>query len=782
MTDYSSIHLQKGGVLIKLILLLLIGCLIAFGFYAYALNTIIVNKFEHRHWDIPARVYSRPLTLNKGSLIDKDSTKKWLELLNYDHSQSGTNGTYVEDGNTLTIHTRGFHYGDNDKDNPKILRISFNDNKISKLQSSENSSDIRLEPIEIGSIYPDSNEDREFVSLQDTPKTLINALIATEDRQFYEHHGISLRGTARAVLNNFKGGSMQGGSTLTQQLIKNFYLSSERSLKRKLNEAVMAVLLERNYTKDDILQVYLNEIYLGQNGNQSINGFGVAARFYYDKPLNELRLDQHALLVGLAKGASYYNPRKHPERALERRNVVLNNMLATGKINQEDYDTAIAYPLDVVKVPHIAKSPFPDFFDYTRRELNARYQATDLKTAGLRIITTLDPLAQRSADKAISNRLPKLGKNLQGALVSADPHTGEVLALVGSGKEFTGFNRAIDAKRQVGSLLKPIIYLTALQSGKYNLASGVLDEPVAYKGWTPKNYNGVSHGVIPITTALANSYNQAAVNLGMDMGLPNFVGYLNHLGIDDTIKEYPSSLLGAVELSPIQMLGIYQVIAGGGTYHNLHSISRVIDEKGKILQKSQVSDNQRIPADANYLLHTALTEVIQNGTAKAAKSLGDYNLGGKTGTTNDAKDAWFAGYSGNYVSIVWIGRDDNKPIGLTGGTGALPIWVDYMKALRLTPVSFTKPDGIEMAWVEQGTGRATDETCETAVYIPVKKGSVSNAPSECSLITQEMAMPEGDYTEENPNEPTNNDNGETAPAEPATEETINKNTNNTQSL
>lgn len=732
-------HTQRGGVLGQLIFVLFVGCLVAFAFYAYVLNDIIIQKFEQRKWDIPARVYSRPLLIEQGALLNKQDTKNWLALLHYSQNTTGNTGTYTEDGNTLTIHTRGFDYGDNNKDQPKVIRISFDNKHITKVQSTVQTPVIRLEPVEIGSIYPDSNEDREFVPLEQTPSALIDALIATEDRNFYHHHGISIRGTARAILNNFQGKSMQGGSTLTQQLIKNFYLSSERSLKRKANEAVMAILLERQYSKNAILQVYLNEIYLGQNGNQSINGFGIASRFYFNKPLGELHLDQYALLVGLAKGASYYNPRKHPERALTRRNIVLHNMLITGKITQEAYENAIAAPLGVIDVPAIARPKFPDFFDYARRELTAQYDSKDLQNAGLTIITTLNPLIQTPADTALKSGLAKhKKKQLQGALVAADPHTGEILALVGSGDTFTGFNRVLDAKRQVGSLLKPVIYLTALQSGKYNLASGVLDEPITYNNWTPKNYGGTSHGVVPLTTALAQSYNQAAVNVGMDVGLNHFVGYLKHLGITEPIPEYPSTLLGAVELSPMQVLGIYQVFASGGIYHTPYSIERVINEQGTILQKNQPQDQQRIPADAHYLLHTAMTHVIQDGTAKAAKSLGNLNLAGKTGTTNDNKDAWFAGYSGNYVAVVWMGRDDNQPIGLTGSSGALPIWVQFMQKLKLTPTSFIKPSDLQMRWVENGTGRATESSCQNAVYIPTKKDSVSQAPSECALLQQEL--------------------------------------------
>lgn len=742
---------QRGSVKGFLFTVVLIGAMVAFAVYAYALNTTIVEKFSSRRWDIPARVYSRPLLLQEGETLTPSAVENWLKFLDYSRSQKQQSGTYQKDGDGYIINTRGFDYGNGDKDAGQTLKVQFDNNKIVSLQSTSPSDKgfARLEPIVIGSIHPEAGEDRIIVSLEETPKTLIDALIATEDRGFYEHHGVSVRGIARAILNNSQGGSMQGGSTLTQQLIKNFYLNSERSLKRKVNEAIMAVLLETNYSKDDILAVYLNEINLGQNGNQSINGFGMASRFYFNKPLSEIRLDQQALLVGLAKGASFYNPRKHKERALERRNTVLHNMLVMGKIDEETYKEAIAQKLDVVddiKRVSIARPKFPDFLDYVRRELNTRYRTQDLQSAGLRIITTLDPIAQTSAEKSFT-KLGKLKRTkegaLQGALVSANPSTGEVVALVGSTSDFTGFNRVLDAKRQVGSLLKPVIYLTALETGKYNLASGVQDEAITYRGWTPKNYGGRSHGTVAMLTALANSYNQSAVNTGMDVGLEHFLGYLNNLGITENLPNYPASLLGAVELSPMQILGLYQIFANGGVHSPLHGIDRVIGETGQILEKSQIKKEHRIPTTSAYLINFAMQQVIKEGTAKSAMGLngkfGKLDLAGKTGTTNDTNDAWFAGYSGNYVAVVWVGYDNNKATGLTGGTGALPIWMDYMNGLPLTPVRFEVPDDIEWGYVEAGTGRLTDEDCENALYIPYKTGTVSNEQSQCSLNRFEEA-------------------------------------------
>ena len=739
-------HTQQGLMFTGFILLIVIIVVIVFlAMYTYKLNAAIVAKFESRRWDIPATIYSRPLTLSHQTYLTANNLEMWLDLLHYDKvSQISKTGSYQKLGNSYIIHTRGFDYGDGDKDEPQVLKITLQGNTIANLQSTQKNTQgmTRLEPVNIGSIYPENNEDRIILTKENIPTTLVNALIATEDRGFYQHHGISVRGTTRALLSNLKGGSTQGGSTITQQLIKNFYLNSERTFKRKANEAIMALILERHYTKQDILLAYLNEINLGQNGNRSINGFAVASQFYFNKPLSELRLDQYALLVGLAKGPSYYNPRKHPERALDRRNTVLHNMAVMGQISPEDYGEAVNQPLDVVKTPAIAKSKFPDFFDVVQRELKKYYDEKDLQSAGLKIISTLDPIAQSSADKAMS-KLPQLKQSnkaaakLEGALVSADPLTGELVALVGSGSEFTGFNRAIDAKRQVGSLLKPVIYLTALQSGQYHLVSHVADEPIAYqaggKSWTPKNYSGQSHGKVPLIHALANSYNQSAVNVGMEFGLRTFKRQMQQLGITRQLPDYPSLLLGAVDLSPMDMLGMYQVFASGGYHTPIHSIKQVISEKGQVLQRidDDIKTTARIPEDAMYVANFGLQEVVRSGTAKKAASLGELNLAGKTGTTNDARDAWFAGFSGNYVSVVWVGRDDNKPIGLTGGSGALPIWIDYMQRLNLMPVSFNKPEGVEWLWLDIHSGLLSDETCQNAIYIPLLTKTIPTSSSGC---------------------------------------------------
>lgn len=715
--------------------------------YLVRLDNKIVQKFDGRRWSVPAKVYSRPLYLQRASQKDIDT---WLNLLNYRHESTHKTGTYQKVGNTLTIYTRDFNYSAAEKDNAQVFQITFKNGVAQNIKSTQKQSKARLEPILLGGIFPQNNEDRIIIKLQNTPQALIDALIATEDRGYYQHYGISIRGTARALINNLAGKPTQGGSTLTQQLIKNFYLDDTRSYKRKINEAFMAMLLERHYSKDEILQTYLNEINLGQNGERSVNGFGLASRFYFNKPLNELDLPEIALLVGIAKGPSYYNPRKNPERALARRNLVLDNMYALGKISTDDYQDAKDAPLGVVKTPSIARPPFPDFLDIVKRELTAQYRSEDITTRGLTIISTLDPIVQRHADNAIFDGLKKIGKKKLEAALVASSFDGQLLAVVGSRGEFTGFNRAVDAKRQVGSLLKPAIYYNALNSGKYNLASSIDDSPISIKSgrknWSPKNYGGVAHGQVALLDALANSYNLAAVRIGVDQdigGVQGFLDTLQRLGISKQLPAYPSTLLGAVELSPMDMLSMYQTLGAQGQFTPIHSIASVMDDSGRDVARVPLPRQITLDKDAVYVLTHALKAVLSDGTGKSA---GMDGLAGKTGTTNDAKDAWFAGFSAKMAAVVWVGRDDNAPIGLTGGSGALPIWARFMKSMPFAPINWDMPKGVAMRWLEYNDGRQSYESCAGARQLPVMLRHLKNDSSDCG--SEVLAQQSEEWLEE----------------------------------
>lgn len=760
------------GLLALIFSILVIGAFLAFSIYLIRMDNIVRNKFEGQRWDIPAKVFARPLEIYTNAPVNQTDFTQELKLLGYKGSDSYTkSGSYVTSGDALYVHTRGFDFGDS-AEPEQVLKVTFNNNQIAEVSATKPSSTgiARLEPLLIGGIYPQHNEDRMLIKLAKVPKPLIEALIATEDRNFYHHHGVSVRGTARALVSNITGGKRQGGSTLTQQLVKNFYLSPERTLKRKVNEALMALLIELHYDKDEILEAYLNEVNLGQNGSYSINGYGLASQFYFGLPLRELNIAQQAYLVGLVQGPTLFNPWKNPEGAKKRRDIVLHNMLVMGYLTQEQFEQEVARPLNVIAKPTLGPARFPDFLDIVRRQLRTEYQEGDLTNQGLRIFTTLDPIAQTKVQEAfktsvsgLANANPKRLKDLQGAVLISHPENGELVAAVGSTQDFTGFNRALDAKRQVGSLLKPVIYLSAIESGRYTWASPIEDSALNIasggKSWTPKNYSGGEHGVVPMAEALANSYNLAAVRLGQEFGVSTFSNHLKKFGVTSDIPTYPSIFLGAVDMSPMEVMSIYSNFATGGFKYPIKSIRSVVDSNGRLLDRYGLTVQQTIDPSAAYILNYGLQQVMSSGTGRSAYNAlsGDLKLAGKSGTTNDTRDSWFAGYSGNYLSVVWLGLDDNKVTGLTGSSGALPVWTNVMKQLRQKPVNLRQTENVQWHWIDRATGYLSAQGCEGAMYIPILRNTVPRQATGCGLPYYQVEPVYNSDTENNQVEPEQND-------------------------
>lgn len=745
------------GIIALLFCILVIGAFLAFSVYLIRLDNVVRTKFEGQRWDIPAKVFARPLQVYNNAQVSQAEFMQELDLLGYKNSDSySKTGHYVSTGNTLYVHTRGFDFGDH-VEPEQILKVNFEGGKITRVSATKPTVNgiAQLEPMLIGGIYPQHNEDRVLIKLANVPKPLINALIATEDRNFYHHYGVSIRGTARAVVSNVTGGKRQGGSTLTQQLVKNFYLSPEKTIKRKVNEAFMAMLIELHYSKEEILEAYLNEVNLGQNGNYSINGYGLASQFYFGLPLRELNVAQQAFLVGLVQGPSLYNPWRNPEAAKKRRDIVLNNMLVMGYLSQTDYEREVARPLNVISKPTLGPARFPDYLDVVRRQLRSEYQETDLTNTGVRIFTALDPIAQTNVQKSFKASVQRLEKansrldNLQGAVLVARPDNGELVAVVGSSQDFTGFNRALDAKRQVGSLLKPVIYLTALESGRYHWASPVEDSYISIssegKAWTPKNYAGNEYGIVPMARALSQSYNLSAVRLGQEFGLASFSNHLKRFGVTSPIPPYPSIFLGAVDMSPMEVLSIYSNFASGGVKYPARAIRNVVDSQGRNLTRFGLEMQQTIKPDSAYVLNYGLQQVMRVGTGRAAYNTlpSNLNLAGKSGTTNDTRDSWFAGYSGNYVSVVWLGLDDNKVTGLTGSSGALPVWTNVMAQLHQQPVNLRQPSNVSWQWVDTESGdKLSAEGCENAVHIPMLRNSVPRRATPCGSAHYEVVPAE----------------------------------------
>ena len=715
---------------------------------AVYLDATVTRQFEGKKWAIPAKVYARPIELYEGKLIAPDELQAQLRRQGYQAVRTVSRpGTFSRNDHQFVIYSRGFHFPDGTEQS-RYANVRFTGNEVSVLTSQQGSKLplLRLDPQPIGGIYPASYEDRLLIRSSQAPKYLIPGLLAIEDRDFYDHYGVSVTSIARAMVVNLKaGGVVQGGSTITQQLVKNFFLSNERTLTRKAKEAIMALLLEFHYSKDDILETYLNEVYLGQQGRRAIHGFGMASQFYFAQPLQELSLARTALLVAMVKGPSYYDPRRYPERTLERRNLVLDVLADRGLAVRSEVERSKKLPLGVVSREQVKTNAFPAYIDLVKRQLRNDYNESDLTSEGLRVFTNLDPVIQRKAQISVSKTLNKLDstKKLQGAMVVTSAQTGDLLALVGDRNPgYAGFNRAIEAYRPVGSLLKPAIYLTALERPQqYSLTTMVNDTSVKIDDgqggfWQPQNYDKKSNGQVPLYQALARSYNQAAANTGMTLGLSNVLNTIERMGIDADLPPYPSILLGAASLAPIDVANMYQTIASGGFRMPIRAIDAVVDNQGNALKRYSLSVERVVEPEPMELLRTAMSIGMKEGTGRRAyRSINSsIRLGGKTGTTNDQRDSWFAGYSGNLMSVVWLGKDDNAPTKLTGSSGALRVWSQFMSSVPLQSVQSLRGTELEMVWVDPASNRRSHEYCEGARQLPYIKSSVPQAYGGCDPV------------------------------------------------
>jgi len=709
------------------------------------LNSLVNSTFKDKQWSVASTVYARPLELYEGVPLKLADLREEMTLLGYHFVREVNHpGEAFINQNQVTIFIPQFQFSDELAAAQKI-KITLNNGIVSTLESQNNDALVRLQPLVIGGIYPSHNEDRLLVQLADVPVSLQEMLVAVEDKDFYEHYGISLRGIARAVVTNIqKGGFSQGASTLTQQLIKNYYLTPERTLIRKAQEALMAILLELHASKADILEGYINEIYLGQDGPRAIHGFGLASQYYFKKNLMDLSLSQQALLVALVRGASYYNPWRNPERILKRRNLVLDIAVRENRLDANLAELAKQAPLEIGDRTASSKKRYPAYLDLVRRQLQNDYKAEDLSSDGLSIFTHFNPLIQETAESSLVKAIAKHkqsdpNSNLQGAVIVTQPNTGAVTAVVGgTNTRYSGFNRAIDASRQIGSLMKPAVYLTALEdSEKYTLATLISDE--AYQQtldngdiWAPKNYDLKDHGDVLLYKALARSYNQATARLANDLGLNTILSTIKRLGVERDIPALPAITLGAAELTPLEVANMYQTISSGGFYTPLLAISSVVDGHGKVLTSYPIDIQKRFDSGAVYTLRHALQAVTHEGSAKALQwLLPDFAVAGKTGTSNDLRDSWFAGFSDDMQAVVWLGRDDNQPMGLTGSSGALRVWADIFKARAVQPLQNLPPKGISIAWVDGETGVGSQEGCNNAIPLPFVNGSEPTEEIRC---------------------------------------------------
>ncbi|OXX74065.1 penicillin-binding protein 1B [Vibrio sp. V19_P1S1T109] len=714
-------------------------------FVGIYLNSVVKQRFEGQLFDLPTVVYARILNLAPGDDIPLQELRNELDVLNYRKvNQPRYAGEYSSSSSKIEIIRRPFEFADGPEPDRHVM-LHFNDSGLVRIQSLEQKGDLgylRIEPKMLGMLEKGNDEQRLFLRRDQFPEVMVDALLATEDRYFYQHDGISPFAIARALVANIKAGrTVQGGSTLTQQLAKNIFLSSDRTLWRKVREAYMALIIDYRYSKDRILEAYLNEVYLGQSGGEAIHGFGLASRLYFGQPLQELRIDQLALLVGMVKGPSYYNPARYPERAKERRDLVLKLMMQQDILTAKQFEQAASRPLDVQKHPHIA-SRQPAYFQQLKIELKEKVGDAFKADTGLRVFTSLDPVSQVKLELAIDRQIPVLsktaGKNLEAAAIAVDRTSGEIRAMVG-GKQtgYDGFNRALNASRPIGSLVKPAVYLTALaQPDKYNLASTLIDKPITLKGnkgevWSPRNFDRQFRGEVPLYLALAKSLNVPTVQLGMQLGIEQVSDTLVRLGVNkEEIRPVPSMFLGAFSLTPYQVAQMYQTLTNSGKKAPLSALRSVLDLEGNVLYQSIPKVSQAVEQQAAWLTTYAMKRGVLEGTGRYLNNQFAWAaLAGKTGTTNDSRDSWFVGVDGREVTTVWLGRDDNQPIKLTGSSGALRVYAEYLQHRIPEKLLLPWPQGITTIGFKTSSEGELVQDCHNEFKLPMwdKSGALKQS-------------------------------------------------------
>lgn len=698
--------------------------------YLIYVDRTITKTFEGRRWSVPAQVFAQPLELYAGARLSRAELTIELERLGYKrHANLPHPGTFKSPGSELQIYLRSFAFMERHRDAQRIS-VTFAGKRITQI-SGENGAIplLRLDPATIGSFFPSHGEDRIILSPEQVPPLLSEGLKAVEDRNFDQHAGFSIRGIMRAFMVNLRAGErQQGGSTLTQQLVKSYFLDNRRTIERKLKEVAMAIILDARFSKEDLLTAYINEIFLGQNGSRAVHGFGLGAQFYFNKPLAELESDEIATMIAIIRGPSFYNPFRHPERALERRNRILATFENDGLIDTEQLTLALAQPLDVVASPTSGGAYYPAFMDQVRTELKDQYDPEALSSAGLRIFTTIKPRQQEAVQRTVSQTLNQIESDrnieagtLQAAAVVADSQTGEIHALVGGRKgRVDGFNRALNAERSVGSLIKPVVYLTAIESGMH-LGTLIKDEPISIQPefgdvWEPKNFNGEYTGELPMIRALAESSNLATVHLGMQVGLPLIAQRFRHLIGHEPKNKYPSFLLGAEALSPLAMLELYGNFASGGFRTPPKAVIAVLDERGQALTHHPFELEQTIESRHAATINRALEIAMAKGTGRTSP-FARRGVAGKTGTSNDNRDSWFAGFDNSHVSVVWVGRDDNAVTGLTGSSGALRVWNGIAQQDGIDPL--THAPSAELVDIEFSSGLRANADCAEVVNVPI---------------------------------------------------------------
>ncbi|MBT8365535.1 MAG: PBP1A family penicillin-binding protein [Deltaproteobacteria bacterium] len=698
--------------------------------YGWHLAGKVEDRFSSRRWSIPSKVFTDTMLLYPGQRLNRGLFQKKLKRMGYrevpgrptrrGEKQTAQNGLrlllFLNDLKTPWENRPGFP-----------VKIEFKENIIDSIVRQDDGTSLPLleiEPEEIMLFFGLERERRQLVSFKQIPQHVIHAVLAAEDNRFFEHYGVDPRGILRALLTNLRHGSIrQGGSTITQQLAKNYFLTPDRKLTRKFQEIVLAFTMEWKYSKEDILEIYLNEIYLGQKGSVAINGIGEAAYFYFGKPVQELSLSEAATIAGLIKAPNNYSPYADKNSCRTRRNLILKAMQRKGWISDEVLQAQIKTPIEPAGY-NVTGKKAPYYIDYLTQQLGMLYKPEDLATLGLSIYTTLDSQVQMAADKALTKGLRRLenknpslkrkssDRSLQGAVVVMQPKTGQILAMVG-GRNYNAsqFNRVTQARRQPGSAFKPFVYLTGLD--KFTPISILSNQPKTYfvdgAAWEPNNFESAAKEQVTVRKALENSYNLATVDLAMQIGLEPVIDNATRFGFTTSFEPYPSLALGAFEVIPLELARAYCVFAAEGVMTFPLALKAVSDENGHVLEQRHLKIERLISAAKAFILNSLLQGVIDNGTGRSLRNRGiNWPVAGKTGTTNNYRDAWFIGYTPDILALVWVGFDNGDPIKATGAEAALPIWAELMNAIphHISKSNFRVPDGIVKRFVCIDEGNA----------------------------------------------------------------------------
>ena len=705
------------------------------GLYAIYLDASLSRHFSNERYQAPALVYAGEVTLEKNHPMRLQRLVDILERVGYQRNTNTEQSGYYSVGESnVMVHRRPFDFSDGPQMAQRV-QVNFRGERIESLKSWPSGRELerlRLEPELIGRISTLSKEDRLLVGLEVVPNLLIETLLKVEDQEFYHHQGVSPWSILRALVANLKAGrTVQGGSTLTQQLVKNIYLTREQTLWRKFHEAVMSLVIDYRFDKNTILETYLNEVYFGQDGSNAIHGIGLASQFYFGKQVQELSPSEIALMVGMIKGPSYYDPRRFPERARERRDTVLKVMFENDLVGKDNFVAAVEQKLDVKESRRLVEHPYPHYMDLVRREMKRIVLPEDWQDTGLKIFTHLQVDTQNAVQRSLAKKLMADGEDekLEGAMVVADYRRGTVTALAGGRlSQAIGYNRALLALRPIGSLMKPVIYAAAMQDSNIGLNTPVADEPVTLsdkngKEWQPLNYDEEFSGSLLLYDALVQSRNLPAVRVGMEVGIDQLVRYLRELGVTTPLQAYPSLTLGSASLSPMAVARIYSALMNDGHYQSLTAVSSITTHQGEVLYRRQTPEQKKVfDQSVSYLTRYGLHGVVAEGTASRLQSaLAGQIVGGKTGTTNDYRDSWFVAVDGEQVVTVWLGRDDNQPVGLTGSSGALKVAADFYGYLPPLSMALDVPEPLLMQNFHPTTGQRIPEDCNNGRKLPAEE-------------------------------------------------------------